>query len=116
MHENWSRQVSVQAEREVGGCVFNAYVDLCVCVRSAKQGDSQAYNYTLVGVKLIKGAWGYQRHRKERTGEEKGGKEERKRCKTKGGNTGAPHDPLSSYQTLAFPTNTAFFISSLIAI
>ncbi len=44
-------------KEEVGGtvcmCLSVVCVCVCVCVRSTRPGDSQAYNYTLVGVKLI---------------------------------------------------------------
>lgn len=48
---------------------------LCVCVHTARPGDSQAYNYTLVGVKLIT------------EGEKKGrrGEEERRNLIKEGG-------------------------------
>lgn len=69
-------------------------VCVCVCVHNPTPGDSQACNYTLVGVKLIKAGWG------ER-GEE--------RCSVKADNAHPYQTPGFSITPLGFIIILPFF-------
>lgn len=57
-----SAQGKTKRKPEKGGPERMVHVCVCVylCVHNPTPGDSQACNYTLVGVKLIKASWGEQ--------------------------------------------------------
>lgn len=86
--KKWCRMLLRRKKKHPGGHIYvnktleykykdllrqvNTQAKVCesgVCVQTAKQGGSQIYNYTLVGVELITKGWGNQRRKKERKGD-----------------------------------------------